>query len=306
MMLWALHIADGILEPVWLVGGFLLAGALAFLGTIRLREEKIPQIALLTAAFFVVSLIHIRIGPTSAHLLLNGLLGVILGRHVALAIPIGLCLQAILIAHGGFSTLGVNSCVMVIPALLVGALFRQLSRFSRTERPLFRSGLVGLTSALWLLCSVLSVSLLISNPLKSQGPLRLESALEVTFHPGTLGLIAIVTIWALWAERRWMGSSELPLGLLLGVVSVLLSVVLNALVLFFGGVASWNALVIAVLIVHLPIAVVEGVILGFTVSFLSGVKPELLGMASRCSSTKPLPSLSAPGESPCGATSVSS
>lgn len=35
----------------------------------------------MTAAFFVASLIHVPIGPTSVHLLLNGLLGVVVGRR---------------------------------------------------------------------------------------------------------------------------------------------------------------------------------------------------------------------------------
>ena len=34
---------------------------------------------------------------------------------------------------------------------------------------------------------------------------------------------------------------------------------------------------LAELIIHLPIAVIEGIVLGFTVGFLVRVKPELLG-----------------------------
>src|SRR5215472_7840694 len=138
-MLWAVHIPDSVLTEPWLIGGFIVATALALLAVFvgRLRDEDIPRVALLTAAFFIASLIHVRIPPTSAHLLLNGLLGVILGWQVALAIPIGLFLQAALFNHGGFTTLGINSCVMVLPALLAWVLFQSLRRV-----PLFARGFV--------------------------------------------------------------------------------------------------------------------------------------------------------------------
>src|ERR671937_1674740 len=114
---WAVHISDGVLAWPWWVGGFALAAVLALAAAYRVRDEEVPRIALLTAAFFVASLIHVRAGPTSVHLVLNGLVGVLLGRRAALAIPVGLFLQAALLGHGGFTSLGINSCVMVLPAL---------------------------------------------------------------------------------------------------------------------------------------------------------------------------------------------
>src|SRR5687768_5775543 len=114
-MLFAVHISDGVLNAPWQAAGFLGAGMLLALEAWRLRDEEVPQIALLTAAFFIASLMHIRVGPTSVHLLLNGLAGVLLGGRAALAIGVGLLLQAILVGHGGFYTLGVNTCVMGLP-----------------------------------------------------------------------------------------------------------------------------------------------------------------------------------------------
>src|SRR4029079_19300373 len=100
-LLFAVHLSDGTVLWPWQAGGFVLAALLALWGAWRITDEEIPRVALLTSAFFVVSLIHIPAGPTSAHLLLNGLVGVILGRRVCLAIPIGLLLQAVF-GHGGF------------------------------------------------------------------------------------------------------------------------------------------------------------------------------------------------------------
>src|SRR5947209_969241 len=92
--LWAVHISDSILSPTWQASGFAVAAVLAVLGAWRIRDEEIAKVAVLTAAFFVASTIHVGVGPTSVHLLLNGLVGIILGRRAALAIPIGVALQA--------------------------------------------------------------------------------------------------------------------------------------------------------------------------------------------------------------------
>src|SRR5918911_651142 len=107
MITLAVHISDGVLPLPWAAGGFLVAALLVGMGLRRLTDQEIPRLALLTAALFVASLIHVRVGPTSAHLLLNGLVGIILGWRSGLAVAVGLFLQAALIGHGGFSTLGV-------------------------------------------------------------------------------------------------------------------------------------------------------------------------------------------------------
>ncbi len=49
----AVHISDGVLAAPWLLSGFGGAALLALIGAWRIREEEIPRIALLTAAFFV-------------------------------------------------------------------------------------------------------------------------------------------------------------------------------------------------------------------------------------------------------------
>jgi cobalt/nickel transport system permease protein len=121
--LWAVHISDGILAPPLLVIGFAALAVMIAVGSWRVREEEIPLIALLTAAFFVATLIHVPLGPTSAHLLLNGLVGLLLGRRACLAIPVGLTLQAFMLGHGGQTAIGVNACLMLVPALLARPLY---------------------------------------------------------------------------------------------------------------------------------------------------------------------------------------
>src|SRR5437867_8034348 len=102
----AVHISDGVLAWPWWVGGLVLAAGLVVAGARRLADTEIPRLALFTAAFFVASLIHVKVGPTSVHLLLNGLVGVVLGWRAGAAIAVGLFLQAVLVGHGGFSPLG--------------------------------------------------------------------------------------------------------------------------------------------------------------------------------------------------------
>jgi len=270
----AVHISDGVLTWPWWSGGFALAIGLAVLGAWRIRDEEIPQVAVLTAAFFVASLIHVPLGPiTSAHLLLNGLMGMVLGTRVALAIPVGLFLQAALIGHGGFYSLGVNSCVMVLPALLAWQIFTHLQRIPWLLRPWFRSGLVAISCLAWMLSLVYSAVLLFSHD-----GIGTQQAQAFTFHPLTLSLAVGLALVGAWVERRSENAPEFPIGLLLGQLTVLATALLTSLVLAWGGQEpeSWEKLAQLLFIAHLPIALVEGIVLGFTIGFLVRVKPEML------------------------------
>jgi ABC-type Co2+ transport system permease subunit len=274
---WAVHISDGVLTPTWLAGGFLLAGVLAFVGSWRIRDEEIARVALMTAAFFVASLIHVRVGPTSVHLLINGLVGVILGWRAALAIPVGLFLQAALLNHGGFSSLGVNSCIMVLPAFLAWQFFAGLRRMPWVCQPWFRTLLVLLSTLAWVVSLVYSVTLLCTNHIGQHIRPDTEWANFLTFHPLCLAAALLLAGLVAWGERRFENAPEFPLGLLVGEIAVLATILLNCLVLIWGGQEQWDTLALVLFIAHLPIAVVEGIILGFTVGFLVRVKPEMLG-----------------------------
>jgi cobalt/nickel transport system permease protein len=276
--LWAVHIQDGVLTVPWMVGGYVVAAALAVVGAWRIRDEEIPRVAVLAAAFFVASLIHVPVpGGPRTHLLLNGLLGVVLGRRAALAIPVGLALQMALFGHGGLWSLGVNSCVMTLPALLAWLLFAGLRRVPWVRAPWFRAGLVAGSTLVFVLSLVYSVTLLLTTPFGQVKSLETEWANQLTFHPATLLAAVLIAAVAAWAERRLENAPEFPLGLLVGQTAVLATVFLNCLALLRGGQADWHTMALLTLVIHLPLALVEGVILGFTVGFLARVKPELLG-----------------------------
>jgi cobalt/nickel transport system permease protein len=99
----------------------------------------------------------------------------------------------------------------------------------------------------------------------------------MTFHPLTLLAALLVAVSGVWAERRLGNAAEFPLGLLIGELTVLLTVALNCLVLLAGGEQNWQTPALILLVAHLPLAVLEGVVLGFTVGFLARVKPAMLG-----------------------------
>ncbi len=127
-----MHISEGVLSPAILGAGAALAAAGTAVGLRRLDYDRLMTVAILAAAFFVGSLIHVPIGPASAHLILNGLLGVILGWAAFPAILVALVLQSVLFQYGGFTVLGVNTFNMAFPAVLCFYLLRPL--LARTGR----------------------------------------------------------------------------------------------------------------------------------------------------------------------------
>ena len=199
----AVHLSDGAIATPWLVGGFAGLAVLLTLAAWRIREEEIPRVGVLTAAFFVGSTIHIKLAllPTSVHLILNGLVGVVLGRRAPLAVTVGLALQYLLLAHGGYTTLGLNACIIAVPAVVAG--------------------------------------------------------------------------WAYPVLKR-LGLPPFACGVLLGGGAAAASVGLNFLVLLAGGKEDWEWLAKLVLLAHVPVVVVEGLMLGVIVRYVEKVKPEML------------------------------
>src|SRR5262249_15470636 len=160
-------------------------------------------------AFFIASSIHVPIpgSPSSAHLLLNGLVGVLLGWRAALAIPIGLFLQATLLGHGGFLALGVNSFVMTLPALLARWTFVLVERWRWKDRLWFRSVLValGVLALAWGLtfgiAFLASYHVYRDTDLENAAHLATGYALQLTFDPVTLAGTALVVTAVTW----WQG-----------------------------------------------------------------------------------------------------
>ena len=197
-----MHISDGVLSMPISIGGYAAAVGISALSVRKMHIEDVPKISVVTAVFFVASLIHIPIGPTSVHLILNGLAGVILGFSAFVSIFLGLILQSLLLQHGGITAIGVNACVMGLPAFVAYGIFkaRLLTRFRYREA---------------------------------------------------------------------------AFGAMAGAVAVLLASILLALALITTGEEFLTVAKLAVL-AHIPVMVVEGIIIGFCTAFLARVKPEIL------------------------------
>ncbi len=119
-----MHVSEGVLNAPVLIGCGAVSGACIAVGLKKLDSDRIMSVSLLTATFFVASLIHVPFGPGNIHLVLNGLLGIILGWTCFPAIFAALVLQAVFFQFGGITVLGVNTMVMALPALCAFYLVR--------------------------------------------------------------------------------------------------------------------------------------------------------------------------------------
>ena len=119
-----MHISEGVLSPPVLLAGAAVATIGTVIGLKKLDYDRIMTVSLLTATFFVASLIHVPIGPGNVHLILGGLMGIILGWGCFPAIMVALLLQSLFFNFGGMLVLGVNTTTMALPALICFYIFR--------------------------------------------------------------------------------------------------------------------------------------------------------------------------------------
>jgi cobalt/nickel transport system permease protein len=163
-----MHISEGILSPPVLATGWALAAGGLAAGLRKTPVEKLPETALVSAALFLASLVHVPLGPSSIHLTLLGLAGVLLGWSAVPALFIALLLQAILFQFGGLLSLGVNTAVMGTAALAGSAVFRGLSALLPSRGPktasklrfpvAFAAGFIAVITGTALVCAALFFS----------------------------------------------------------------------------------------------------------------------------------------------------
>lgn len=164
-----MHLPDGILPAPIAIAGYAATGFATWYSLRQIKQSpnpqaQVPKASLLTAAFFVASWIHVPVPPTSVHLILNGLLGTLLGYFAFPAILIGLFFQAIMFQHGGLSTLGVNAIMMGVPAILAHHIFQLRHLFKQKNRLLlatfgFLAGAIGLGLAALIFFALLMTNL---------------------------------------------------------------------------------------------------------------------------------------------------
>jgi len=121
-----MHISEGVLNGPVLLSGAVLGMVGTAIGLKKIDYDRIMTVAILSAAFFIASLVHVPVGPANAHLVLSGLLGVILGWAAFPSILVALLLQAVLFQFGGLTVLGLNCFTMAAPAVLCYYVFRPM------------------------------------------------------------------------------------------------------------------------------------------------------------------------------------
>ncbi len=118
-----MHIPDGFISLYISIPAFIITlifWAISF-KKIKLTEQQVPMMGLLTALFFAAMFVNYPvIGGTTAHLLGGAAIGLILGPFAGLiSITIILVLQALLFADGGLITLGANVLNMGVIGVFV-------------------------------------------------------------------------------------------------------------------------------------------------------------------------------------------
>jgi len=189
------HIVDGILSPpVLLVGsGLTLLGVAK--GLRALDAEQTPKAALLCALLFVASLVHVPVGPSSAHLMLLGLAGLLLGWVVFPVLLIVLTLQALLFGFGGITSLGVNTLNMAVPALLAARLCGGDALCATTPRGAVVRGALAGGGAILLAACLVALSLGLSGgEFWLAGQLAVVANLPVILLEGALTAAAVLLL----------------------------------------------------------------------------------------------------------------
>lgn len=183
-----MHVSDGALSTEVMIATNALAALGVGIGLAKTDYARVPRVGVLAAVFFVASLIVIPVPPSSVHLLLNGLLGFLLGWSVFPALAAALALQALMLGFGGQTALGANVLNTAVPALLCYYLFSKPCQCTTSSRGAFAWGAMAGAVGVALTCCTLALSLYLSN---AESYLH---AIKVLFvmHLPVLGIEAVV------------------------------------------------------------------------------------------------------------------
>ena len=158
-----MHLPDGILTGPVMAGSAVLAAAGVAVGLRRMDADRVPRVGVLSSVFFVASLIHVPIPPASAHLVLNGLVGFLLGWAAFPALAAALLLQSVLFGFGGLTALGANVLSMAAPGVVCHWLFARRVRATTTPAAVFALAFAGGAVAIALSVLLVGATLYLSG-----------------------------------------------------------------------------------------------------------------------------------------------
>lgn len=129
-----MHIMDGALSVEVMVATDAVAAVAVVASARAIDYERVPRVGAMASVFFLATFVHVNLGPSSVHLLLNGLIGMLLGWAALPALAVALFLQSVLFGFGGLTALGANVIDMGFPAIAVWLLFSGRCRNAATAR----------------------------------------------------------------------------------------------------------------------------------------------------------------------------
>jgi len=267
------HISDHILAP-WLWGyiGWGITVIILAYSLKKMKIDDVPKLSVITAAVFVASLIHFQAGPTSVHLILNGFAGVTLGILAYPCIFIAVVMQYFLFFHGGFSTIGINTVNMGVPALISFLLFRTGMKLNiEIKRKEVIIGAIAGGIAVAFVILLFTVELLISG----------KEYTDVTqFFIFTHILMILIVSYLIYRAGMKLSveiRKEVLIGAIAGGIAVALAVLLLAVELLLTD-GDFAEVAIYVIASHVLVVLVEAIFTGVIVGFFATVKPEMLSI----------------------------
>lgn len=147
----AMHIAEGFLSPFWCIVYFALSAPFFFLGVRAINKrtynnKDLKMLLALTAAFcFILSALKLpSVSGSSSHAT-GTALGAILFGPFAMTVIASLVLlfQALLLAHGGLTTLGANVFSMGIVGPIIAFLTYKLLKNKNKKIAIFLAAVLG-------------------------------------------------------------------------------------------------------------------------------------------------------------------
>lgn len=266
------HISGGVLSlPVlaagWAITFILIAAALLWSKRKSNIEEEIPKLSVMTAAFFVASLVRFPVPPTSVHFILNGLVGVTLGILGYPAIFIGVLLQAVLFQHGGISTIGINAVNMGIPALIAGVIFKGGSKLGILSESIestkrikaIRIGILGVL--IGGLAVVLAVFLTAAIHIVT-GKDFFEVAIIVAV------ILAVISLIAYLLRVPDAVRNRIFCGIFAGLVLVLLIFSIFCVLALIVKGENFFLIAISLAAANIPVILLEAAVIGFDIAYL--------------------------------------
>lgn len=217
-----MHLADGILPLPWAAAFTAMAVPFVLVGIalLRRRSDRDPRlkplVAMVAAAVFVLSAMPIPVPfvGTCSHPCGTGLAAVLVGPWMAVLVTVvALVLQALFLAHGGFTTLGADVLSMGVAGAFAGYGVFWLLRRAGAHLALAAFG-AGLVSD-WATYAVTSLEL--AAGLRGARPfLEVLGAVALAFVPtqlplGILEALLTAGAVAFMARRRPDLLAQLPL-----------------------------------------------------------------------------------------------